>query len=177
MGGCLDDGAVKNPAGEQRMNPLLLVLPVSLLGAVLLAAGCTSTSTAPVGESGTVLTCIADGDACDTDDDCCNLACAAGLCAATQNCGLDGDACSADGDCCSGVCAVDGSCGFPANVVQIQCVGDGDACLDSGDCCNNLCDAKGTCDSSQTCTLDNYECGADAECCTNICGADGFCGG
>src|SRR5580704_16584291 len=105
------------------MKSSLFAFPLVVFASVILGAACTTSTTGGTGgpTGGDVLTCQADGDPCDVDDDCCNFACAGGTCASTQTCTEDNDPCSADSECCSQVCASDGNCGFPSGVDPVSC--------------------------------------------------------
>ena len=95
------------------MKSPLFALPFLVLGAVLLAAGCTVS--ADPGPGVVVVTCADDGVACGADADCCSYLCASdGYCGAPiTSCSVDNDPCNVDADCCSDLCASDGSCGLP----------------------------------------------------------------
>jgi hypothetical protein len=160
------------------MKSSLLAFPLVVFAPVLLGAACTSSTTGGAG-AGDVLTCQADGDGCDVDDDCCNFSCSSGLCATTQTCVEDDQGpCSSGTDCCSGVCAGGGKCGLPAGVEPVTCTPDGDMCIGDADCCDFYCDtSSGTCiAATATCADDNDACAAPFDCCSNVCGSDGFCG-
>ena len=165
------------------MKSSLFAFPLMIIGAVVLGAACTTTvgtGSGPTGgdSGGGVVTCQAETDPCDVDDDCCAFNCSAGVCDANANasCVDDGDACSADTDCCSSICD-SGSC--DSGVVAVTCVAEGDTCSADTDCCAYSCDTgSGTCiaNTSGTCVDDNEECSADSDCCSNDCASDGYCG-
>ena len=97
------------------MKSTLFALPFLVFGSMLLAAGCTVTTSPDPGPGVVLVTCSDDNVACGSDADCCSYLCADdGFCGLPpDSCTLDNDPCDVDADCCSDLCASDGYCGLP----------------------------------------------------------------
>ncbi len=103
-------------------------------------------------------------------------ACSVGVSAGPDVCLAEGEACAVDSDCCSGICDSAGFCAT-SSVVVVQCAEDNVACNTDADCCSFLCASDGFCGLPTTsCNLDNEPCNTDADCCSDLCASDGFCG-
>ena len=153
------------------MNSRALAFPLIVIVAILIGGACTVGGNVGSGGAFVPLSCAADGNACVINDDCCNYACAGGVCDASQTCTLDNDPCTSDAECCSSYCDTDGYCGLAAT----SCVPDGSPCGTDYDCCNYAC-AGGVCDSAAvTCGVDGDPCTSDAECCSNYCYGNATC--
>ena len=137
--------------------------------------------------------CVAPGETCDTNFDCCDGTCvcitdhctcdcitpdecASGHCACSnvndfdvctcrpQGCAATGGTCAVDGDCCNGPCiCTGGDC-------ACTCVANGEACASNGACCSGQC-AEGTC---RDAACGTQLCQTDADCCKGAC-AGGVC--
>jgi hypothetical protein len=107
--------------------------------------------------------CLATGDECESNRQCCSYWCLSGVCA----CNIGGETCEADSECCSDVC-VSGYC-----MDLEECPAHGDPCV-NGECCpgdvcvNGMCEHAGCehdadCGTSEFCCCDDGTC--DADCC------------
>ena len=120
---------------------------------------CPAGWTCPTGEC-----CLANGDQCSADTDCCIGSCDAdsGVC-----CISAGEACTVDGDCCSGNCAAG---------TGVCCISTGSACTADAECCSGICDAfTGTC--IATLLAIGAPCSSGEDCLSTMCGSGVCCAG
>jgi hypothetical protein len=108
-------------------------------------------------------TCLALGEECFQDRDCCDPnICSENLCS-SPDCGGDGVGCEDSGDCCGILECVSGAC-------QQTCGFSGDDCSGDGDCCETFaCHQHGFC--TRQCPNPGADCDNDSDCCS----ADDFC--
>ncbi len=95
--------------------------------------------------AGGMAACAADGQPCETDQNCCTQICTSNRCGfdttgtggssttSGTNCASEGGSCSIDSDCCTGAC--------DTNVFQCSnsCGTSGANCFDGTDCCSSVC--------------------------------------
>lgn len=119
--------------------------------------------------------CVAEGEACAADTDCCEGICCAGFCRNIECCIDEEDPnarCPEGTSCFEGVCdSVDGTCG----VLGDPC----DIANENADCCNGLVCFEAICDNPSGLCMGVAEfCGDDAlECCGGLTCVDGYCEG
>jgi hypothetical protein len=120
--------------------------------------------------------CVALGDPCVGDGECCENRCEGAVCV-PEDCLSQGFACEEGSDCCSMTCNEDSLC--EATVIPGDCETFGGSCSMDSDCCSDNCvnaigDACGggvgcTCGPSMGCYASGDPCSSDGACCNSLC--------
>lgn len=117
-----------------------------------------TTILAPTPAAAQTGTCAADGQSCNTNNECCSGNCAGGTCA----CQVTGGACAISADCCSTICQA-----------SVCCNGTGTACTSNAQCCTGIC-SNSTC---VTCIANGDPSPSASACCSGRRGSNGKCVG
>lgn len=106
-----------------------------------------TTILAPTPAAAQTGTCAADGQSCNTNNECCSGNCSGGTC----QCQVTGGPCVISADCCSTICQA-----------SVCCNGTGTACTTNAQCCTGIC-SNYTC---VTCIAKGDPSPSDALCCS-----------
>jgi len=124
--------------------------------------------------------CPPEGFACETDADCCDLACVlvnGEKRCGHPSCGQAGDSCKSDADCCDDVHVCNfGEGGGDSGVCSTgPCNPDNTDCTGSGECCSGYCHP--TYHLCGECAKEGEPCASAITCCSGLdkCGVDGVC--
>jgi len=133
--------------------------------------------TCPFGYTGDPPCCIAAGNACDFNDQCCNgLPCTIGADGGRQcvnpqsSCRPLGNACDGPNQCCTGTeCLPSSEIGMVCQVPQdggTTCSGNDAGCTSPSTCCSGYCTAN-HCGPPPPCEPQGGNCSSNADCCSN----------
>ncbi len=98
-----------------------------------------------VDEGCPTMMCTTRGNACTSNDECCNMTCNNGICDPnvpdtpnTPSCMPQSNNCSTNEDCCNGDC-LEGICNPATPDPYPSCIDNGRACTDNSQCCSGSC--------------------------------------